>query len=203
MRGRPGEPSEIASFSLRVEAPEGWEGGELYLALTRFPGTAEERTDRRMVPIGEGTFRTQPGQSLVLHLEAEGYWGPRRLVTPESHSEPVVLTLLPAGRVEGALEVPAGEALPAEVDVVFEGAGGGKPAESEGLLARTKETCPVTDQGSFSCLLPALRLDLRVSAKGFAPVYVWGAAVRPDRVLPLGKVRLERRSSPGDDERGG
>ncbi|MBV9492825.1 MAG: carboxypeptidase regulatory-like domain-containing protein, partial [Acidobacteria bacterium] len=59
----------------------------------------------------------------------------------------------------------------------------------------TRLDCPVSADGSWTCTVPATKLDLVVRAKGFTPQYNWDVAVAPGSVTNFGTMTLRRGAS--------
>ncbi len=123
-----------------------------------------------------------------MRLEADGLWAEPILLDVRNDGESTAaFELWPASTVKGSLAIPRGhdapEALAASIATQEElGSSGFSPVSSV--------ECPV-DQGTWSCLLPARTLDLRLAAAGFVARYVWGVKPPAGGVLDLGEIELE------------
>ncbi len=139
-----------------------------------------------------------PG-SLVLDLEprsvwqvsitSEDFWTAAKILTVPDRTATERLTLWPIARVVGEIEVERTEAIPTEIDIRFE-----SPPDASHKVARSSVTCPINDR-RYTCALPALRLDLRLRARGFISHYYWDAKLQPKIDFKLGKVTLRRGAS--------
>ena len=135
------------------------------------------------------------GAAWRLAVEGEDVWSPPQSLSADRVNGGATLSvvLYPAGRIHGRLAPAAREKSPAlgEIDL--------RLAEAPGLpgAPRFPETvvrCPVAG-GELRCLVPAGRLDLRLKAAGFVPIYLWGVAVERGRARELGTLALKRGSS--------
>lgn len=124
-----------------------------------------------------------------------GFWVRRQEVISSSSTGPLAVTveLWALGRVSGkvTLSEPKAKA-PAVVEVksVAAPAALKRPQAPPGVLS-----CPLDEQGRFTCELPAARFDLAVTTGDFMPVYRWGIDVRPGMTADLGDVQLEKGAS--------
>ncbi len=139
-----------------------------------------------------------PG-SLVLDLESrsvwqlsitsEQFWAAPEIVSVGDGPSVARLEVWPITQVTGEVAVERTEEIPAEIDIRFE-----SPPDTSPKIARASITCPIENR-RYRCALPALRLDLRLRAKGFISHYFWGARLRPGAPIQLGKALLRRGAS--------
>ena len=94
----------------------------------------------------------------------------------------------PAAELAGEIAVPREESVPDALEAAFEWKLG-----SRRETAATK--CPVTAGRKWRCRLPELTLDLKLSAPGFAPQYVWDAKLSRDRLVTLPSFMMKRGAS--------
>ncbi len=106
-----------------------------------------------------------------------------RIAGKESAS--VVVDIYPAGTLAGTVRVPAGTAMPAELQIRLRGA----PDAAE-PLAPVAQSCSVRD-GKFVCTLPAGRLDLRLRAEHLRTQYLWGIEIPAGGRRDLGALDLK------------
>lgn len=134
-----------------------------------------------------------------------GYWSPCRHLVVEEHVEDqtvvrlmVPLTFWPSTHVRARFLSPktpdaaAGSvhrALPRSVRLQF------TPADPARGNPESESTCPVDDDGAWSCVVPAGVFDLIVRALGFVPWYRQNVTTRPGEPLELGELRLRTGSS--------
>jgi Carboxypeptidase regulatory-like domain len=142
---------------------------------------------------GEILVDLAPGRVWRLEVQAEGYWAPEQLVVPAGKGEDeVVFRLLPAGTLKAKIEPPRGGEAPSELSVRFRPApGSGKRSDlpEEAMLA-----CPVKE-GTWTCVVPAGRLDLRIKGGGMTPLHFWGTEIQAARVKDLGVLALRQSAS--------
>lgn len=131
----------------------------------------------------------------LLDSEIPGYWSPEENVSLGSAGVSTAhpLVLWPTGKLAGSLKMlDAGEKLPKSFEVRIEPPPG-KPRGSE--ILRGSVTCPVDDQGAWTCEAPAGTLDLAIRAAGFIPHYRWGVELAAGKTLPMGALALKRGAS--------
>lgn len=139
---------------------------------------------------GEIPLALDPAKLWQLSLEAPGYWSPPVIVNPAAG--PATAELWPQARIVGSVRVEAGETRPKELAVRF------RPSLVPGKALPFSEqtvTCPVEENGAWTCTVPASRLDLRVKAKGFIAHYRWGADLPAGLPWSLGALTLQRGAS--------
>ncbi|HYO76628.1 MAG TPA: carboxypeptidase-like regulatory domain-containing protein, partial [Thermoanaerobaculia bacterium] len=91
--------------------------------------------------------------------------------------------------LRGRVGVVSGETLPQQVSVTFQLPGS---AHNE----RTEVACPVARASrSWTCSMPAAKLDLRVAASGFAPHYLWDVDLSAAQTMEVGELQLARGAS--------
>ncbi|HEX2223138.1 MAG TPA: carboxypeptidase-like regulatory domain-containing protein [Thermoanaerobaculia bacterium] len=163
-------------------------------------GSGQPLTREAMAP-GGAVFEAEDLQgsgAWQLTAEAPGYWSPRVPVFPGDTQATV--PLWPAGEVAGTVRMPAAEKLPPELTIRF----GSSPEPGKApVFPETVATCPVRDagakgtaaEGTFSCPVPAGKLDLRLRARGFVSHFRWGAAVPAGKVFQAGTLSLVRGAS--------
>jgi hypothetical protein len=112
----------------------------------------------------------------------------RAAVPPAEIAEPA---LRGAGDIELALLSPRGEAGPSVVSVRFESSANGDSSHS---VPRSAAACR-QDGERWRCRLPSGRLDLRITAAGFIPQYLWQVVISPGKLTRLGPLALAHGSS--------
>jgi hypothetical protein len=128
-----------------------------------------------------------------LSVRVPGHWAPAGVVRIDTEPRTISIPLLPTGVVQGRLSVP--DAAPDLPDYLYTSLGSPRanaPARrvSGGLFA-----CPIEEDGSFQCELPAELLDLVLRVEGFVPLYRWDVRVREDEPRDLGRIGLDPGSS--------
>lgn len=113
-----------------------------------------------------------PGAACEVSARADGFWAPPVLVLP-GRTPQVDLQLLRMGTIVLTAEMPKGVDPPPMVRARV------APAPREEELPKGLDAvfiCP-GEGGRYRCELPRGSLDVRVSADGFVPVYLWSAQV--------------------------
>ncbi|HSK75350.1 MAG TPA: carboxypeptidase-like regulatory domain-containing protein, partial [Thermoanaerobaculia bacterium] len=105
--------------------------------------------------------------------------------------EEVQLRLFPMGRIRGKLIRPDAGALPASVTVGVQSTAS-QPGKGDALDATIP--CPVHEE-RLDCAVPAGRVDLRLRAEGFTPLYLWDLTLPARESKDLGTLRLQRGAS--------
>ena len=164
-------PSELALVAEPAagDTPAGTSAAEEYSIV---PG-------RWVIDLPEGRWR--------LRVERSGYWSEEAEVDAAVPDQAVELRLWRAGILRGGLGTTAGEALPGEVELYFEGDAYSWP-DDEPPAATVR--CPVVG-GIWRCEVPAGRLNLVLTAGSFVPHALWEVEVAPDEVRGLATLELE------------
>lgn len=126
-----------------------------------------------------------------VELLSEGYWSEPQAVPAGNRMEEVRLRLFPLGHIRGKLVRPDTGALPSSVTVGVQSTAN-QPGKGEALDATI--TCPVRE-GALDCPIPAGRVDLRLRAEGFTPLYLWDLNLPARESRDLGRLRLQRGAS--------
>ena len=126
----------------------------------------------------------------AVELLADAAWMPPQTITPPSRS--VDLNAWRTAALRGRF-APAGPPvdLPRSFRLVIQSPPG---ARAGALSAEASIECPAAADGTWSCQVPAIPLDLVVRAKGFVPHYRWDVAV-PDTGVNVGTLKLRRAAS--------
>ncbi len=179
---------------LRLELTADHEGSSPLLATLRAEPLEEGAADQQQTVTlpWQGQLRLDPRWGWRITLEAIGYWAPAASVPPGGEHNELALHLWPAATVSGLLEPPPGEPLPVEVTLQLESTPT-RASSSKRRIPRTTALCPVAE-GRWECTVPATRLDLRLAADGFVPLYLWDVDV-PAEPLEVGVWQLERGGS--------
>lgn len=126
-----------------------------------------------------------------IELQSEGYWSEPQAIPAGNRMEEVRFRLFPLGRIRGKLVRPDAGALPASVTVGVQSTAS-QPGKGDALDATID--CPVREDG-LDCAVPAGRVDLRLRAEGFTPLYLWDLAIPARQSKDLGTLRLQRGAS--------
>ncbi len=156
------------------------------------PGGAEGPLRQVGAELGKPvSIPLEPGP-WALSATAKGCWfQPSRVLVGNTKPEAADLRGWREAEVAGVLRPPRGNTLPENVRLVFSSSfANPKADEPKGELE-----CPLTAEGRFRCPLPAAVLDLRLSAKGFAPIYWWEISPAAGKPLELGTAQLAAGSS--------
>jgi len=162
--------------------------GALTLELSSL-SEAGEGSPRRPIPVevGKETRVEVPDGSWQVSLKAASCWAPEQkaLVGPGAPTR-MTVTVWPVAEVVGRLALPRGSELPRALRLTFSSSFANPTArEPNGFVP-----CPVERDRTFRCRPPAAKLDLRISAEGFAPEYWWEVRTRAGEPLDLGAVSL-------------
>lgn len=121
-----------------------------------------------------------------LQATAVGFWSPSLSLQQDTSS--VTLTLWPAAEIALRIEQPDGLPLPEALDLRLSPPGGGPtPA---GQPPEAEIPCPVDEDGSVVCAVPAGRWDIRAKCAGFVPHYFWDAPIAAGERAELGQLAL-------------
>ncbi|MEM8963274.1 MAG: hypothetical protein AAGD38_17445 [Acidobacteriota bacterium] len=176
--------------------------------LEAYPERAS-KADVREKQVRECDF-TEPCKLLLvpgvwwLRASSDTLWIESRQVLVADGSLQVALSVWRSALIEGVVVPPEDTSMPSEILVRFEERaakltparvlamleGEAEPGSVEGI-----ESCPIDEQGVFSCRLPAVSLDLRFRVEPFVSLYRWDVELKPDQVENLGTFALERGAS--------
>ncbi len=185
-------PGAVAvSFVLAPEGGRDLASGGL-LRLERADGTSAPPLE---VQVGEPEVevRLPPDSTWRLRVQVPGYWAPEGALHIGSEARRVPVKLLPTGELRGKLVRPqSAGVLPDHLSVSLESPRANAHPRKVG---GGRFTCPMANDGSWRCELPADLLDLVVRVEGFVPVYRWDVQVVARKVRDLGAMQLETGSS--------
>jgi Carboxypeptidase regulatory-like domain len=135
-----------------------------------------------------------PGAPWELLAEISGLWAPRRVLPAGTPGMEMLhrLPLWPVAKASGTVKVEKGESRPRDLKLEIRAAGNRTTLRD---VPASQVSCPVADNASWSCELPAAALDVVLSAEGFIPHYLWGVPFKAGEELPFGKVELKRGAS--------
>jgi hypothetical protein len=171
-----------------------------WVATAQDPGEAE--AELRFTPVGGAADRVRPspihrvaregqvvdvdlppGTYWQLHLRADGWWAPPRIVEALPEGERATIEAWPTAWFEGTVSVEEGQVPPELLRLRFEPSGGD---EGQGIEGRHEIACPV-EEGRFVCAPPVGRFDLRLRAEGFVSHYFWDLPLtgEPYAVAPV------------------
>ncbi len=159
------------------------------------PASLEVRVWKSGAPIETAEKRSSSwGQSLQLDLEpgawsitaaAPKIWIPTVSLVVSKSTSTARIPVYPAARMHGQLKIPAGQKLPATLQVALKAA----PANHGGDALDT--LCPVTEQGRFSCDVPAGTYDLRLRAEGYISQFRWSSRLSAETPTDWGTIDLQ------------
>jgi hypothetical protein len=133
---------------------------------------------------GAGSFRLEPGLVWTITLRSPEYWAAARTIFV-SEGTSVSMSATPVGIVRAHLDTRVNES--PEVTVWAWAATAGRTSSSSPLVA--EEPC-VRSRSWVDCRVPSGRLDIRLGARGFVPVYHWEKDVAPFETLDVGTLTL-------------
>jgi hypothetical protein len=153
-----------------------------------------EKSEPVVVQVLEGKpaeARLPQGSLWEVSTDIPGWWvkpaGVRLPVGKTAHDQE--LPLWRTATVTGALVPPTLKAtLPKEVTIAFGSLSGRLPKPG---VPQATVSCPVADDRSFRCTLPAAGVDMAVRVAGFVPHYRWGVRLEPGKALALGRLDLK------------
>ena len=126
-----------------------------------------------------------------IELTANGFWMARTVLQTATPGDQK-LTVWRTTRLRGHFRSPGNAELPKIFDISAQSPFGTRgPVIAEG----TRIQCPINSDGTWTCTLPAARMDLAFRVKGFTPHYQWDVKLRPGIVKNLGTVALRRGAS--------
>jgi hypothetical protein len=102
----------------------------------------------------------------------------------------LVVDVYRTATVTGTLQMSSGSKVPRQLEAEVRPS----PADPPQDLPKAVVACDLRDS-TFSCVVPAGLLDVRLSAEGFVPLYKWALAAPPSGTAALGKLTLQRGSS--------
>jgi hypothetical protein len=119
-----------------------------------------------------------------LTVNAPGCWSVP--VSIDAAAREVAMTLWPSGTLVGRFEKESATPAP-NLEVQIDSA-------NPSIRLKASVVCLVHD-GEFRCVLPAIPLDLRLTAEGFIPEYVWRVNVQARKEVRIPPVPLSRGAS--------
>ncbi|HEX6088348.1 MAG TPA: carboxypeptidase-like regulatory domain-containing protein [Thermoanaerobaculia bacterium] len=128
-----------------------------------------------------------------LTLSAPGYWMPRQTLAPRGGEASYTIDVWRTTPLRGRFAVAAADGeMPKTFQLVVET----PPGTQSGTIARgTRIDCVVAEDGTWSCDVPATKLDVVVRAKTYTPHYKWDVELKPDAPATLGTLTLRRGAS--------
>lgn len=146
------------------------------------------------LPPGEATLDLPSGH-WRLHASSPGFWSAeqiRYVGADAATRKQLLLKLFPSGVVDGTIGLAPGGSEQDALGLSASFRTVSTPPPEEGDL---RGSVPCTVRGRrFSCEVPAGTVDLRLSARGFMPRYLWGVPLPPSG-LRLGELQLPRGAS--------
>jgi hypothetical protein len=124
-----------------------------------------------------------------LVIVSDGCWAAPVTVTDAAAATQAEVPVWPGAHLRGSLTNPSHADLPKRLTARVQGAPRFTPA-----ISPADVTCGV-EGGRWDCLVPSAALDVRVSADGYAPVYLWDMHFDPGEQRDIGSVELRRGAS--------
>lgn len=173
--------ADLHAVSIRIAAD-----GACRDAVVRAVASCEGRICPEAVSGAPGEVDLAPDFAWNVSATATGCWS-ETVSLPAGSSRPPAVTIgvWPAAKLSGRIAVPRGEPSPSSAELQIE-----TLPRASTALARTTVACDVL-RDRFTCLVPRLPLDVRLSFPGFAPHYAWGVSSPQE----LGVMALERGAS--------
>ena len=128
----------------------------------------------------------QPSRLVIV---SDGCWVAPVTVTNAAAATQVEVPVWPGAHLRGSLTNPSHADLPKRLTARLQGAPRFTPE-----ISPADVTCAV-DGRRFDCLVPSAALDVRVSADGYAPIYLWDMHLDPGEQRDIGSVELRRGAS--------
>ena len=157
---------------------------------------ADAGPDGAVLDLGDGVWQVR--------ASAPGYWSQETEVTVARQAPASVrLALWPAASLHGEILPAEGESLPDVLEVQLSAipASAGEASTPQAPVAQPQPSplhaqlrCRI-DKGSFNCLGPSGRFDVRLEAAGYAPRYVWAVSLTAAENADLGPTQLRRVAS--------
>jgi hypothetical protein len=131
------------------------------------------------------------GKTWGVELVADGAWMPPQNIAGTSPGVELKVWRTASLRGQFARGAPPVE-LPRSFRLVMSSPPG---ARAGALSTEASIECPVAPDGTWTCNVPAIPLDLVVRPKGFVPHYRWDVAVAADKGANAGTLTLRRAAS--------
>jgi hypothetical protein len=191
--GAPADAPQMRTITVKLPAeggrPVDLTGTVTLRALMGPPRTISVPAASSSKPLTFGVpARTMWETSVIVR----GWWAsPVVAVVQESDLE-MSIALVPTGVIAGRLSTPQGAPVPKGLSVKID-----VPPGSTKLPGppSSESPCSVTDDGLFSCEVPAGVLDLSLHAPGYVAVYRWGARIAKDTRTDFGTLSLSSGSA--------
>lgn len=186
-------PAPAESLELRlVVADAGPVSVPVVVEVTAPGGEVLERLEARAP--GRVTIASATPAGARLAVTAPKWWSrPLELHDARRDGE-LVIALWHAADLSGRVAVPEPSSRPVSIGLRMASASpsaSGPRGREATILQPTTLVCPIADDGSFRCAVPALSAaDLRLRATGFASRFFWGVDLRNERARDLGLVML-------------
>jgi hypothetical protein len=127
----------------------------------------------------EAQLPLRPEVSWEVSIEGKGCWAPPLIIAGGNNGETRTAFVWPAATIAGTFTMQKAEVPPKELHATVEA---DDTATLGASIPQTSLDCSV-DDNRWHCAVPATKVDLRISADGFVPRYVWGLEV------PAGKKK--------------
>lgn len=189
----------LTPLRITVEVVGGASGGTPVSGVLRLVPQVADPSRQESPETLEFPFEA-PGQRSVpvpadkawqVELQAAGYWSEPQAVPAGKRVDDVRVRIFPLSRIRAKLVRPDAGALPGSVTVGVKSTANqfGSGDSLDAMIA-----CPVRDE-ALDCAVPAGRVDLRLRAEGFTPLYLWDLTLLPREIKDFGTLRLARGAS--------
>ncbi len=177
----------LAALELKVlcrESPVS--SGTVFVTASAAEPAKSKATLAVTVPLNElqhVDFESERSGPWDIRAEVDGCWGPPVVwaAGPEAPNT-IIIELEAAGKLDFGINA---KQLPDDLAVSFM-----YPVEDPNRVERFEQACEVTN-GRGLCVVPARRLDLRLVAQSYAPVFLWDLEIEPGATLRLGDIELK------------
>jgi hypothetical protein len=158
--------------------------------LRKSSGDSEAETIRAVLPLIQGAEKTFELEPATWHaeLKASGYWSKLLEIDLDDFPEAAAFVLWPTAMVKGTLAFSKETASAAPEKIALSFSPPPSPDTRKG--PRGNVPCPILDDSSFACEVPAGEFDVKLSAMGFSSAYRWNVQLQRKRVSDLGLVEF-------------
>lgn len=141
---------------------------------------------------GEMAVALPANSAWELQPRLHGGWAAKEIVVVGDRPAVHQIKVWPAARVRGRIQLEkVGEGLPQALDIELVDT----PTRKSGIPPGNSVTCTVELDTTFQCDLPALHVDLRLTANGYVPAQLWDMDLRPAAARDVGSIFLRRGAS--------
>lgn len=135
---------------------------------------------------GELTIELDPEWSWRVEVQAPGFWSVPAVVG--SQDREARIEVLPTAPIEVRAEAPRGREPPSSLTIEV------RPAPGEQAFPVARIECPVAE-ALWRCEVPAGRIDVKIAALDYVPVYRWGLSLERGKPHPIDAGELRTGAS--------